>query len=351
MTRLSAHDNWDKVTAEFVRRHAAGEDTDAIIAKLKTKYAGIGPGNQSRLLRLIESKPETPARPATLPDDNPDDDDNLAGKKIFASYTESWSLWEGWNGAKKLTDIPTPNLTLAFVLDGGNGVPKFDGTMDINSYVDQAKAVQAKGGVIRISFGGASGTELAIGVKNDAKLVGSYESVIKMYNTRHIDFDVEGASTADTESIKRRNKAIVTLQKKYPDLKVDYTLATMQTGMAADGIAILKDAAKQGVRVNAVNLMAMDYGNGEKQMGKAAISAAKAAKKQCDDIKLKYSGIGITPMILVNDTAPETFTVDNAKEVTDFAKKTVWVNFIGMWATGRDTKRWDFIKTFNVFNS
>jgi hypothetical protein len=43
--------------------------------------------------------------------------------------------------------------------------------------------------------------------------------------------------------------------------------------------------------------------------------------------------------------------MDNAKEVTDFAKKTPWVNFLGMWATGRDTKRWDFIKTFNAFNA
>ncbi|AGE53701.1 putative bifunctional chitinase/lysozyme [Acanthocystis turfacea Chlorella virus GM0701.1] len=347
MTRISAHDYWNKVTSEFLRRHAAGEDFNAIIAKLKTKYTGIGPGNQQRLRDLITSAPA----PAPTPTPAPAPATGVAGKKIFASYTESWSLWEGWNGAKKLVDIPTPNLTLAFVLDGGNGVPKFDGTMDINSYVDQAKAVQAKGGVIRISFGGASGTELAVSVKNDAKLVAAYESVIKMYNTRYIDFDVEGASTADTESIKRRNKAIVTLQKKYPDLKVDYTLATMQTGMPAECVDILKDAAKQGVRLNAANLMAMDYGTGEKQMGKAAISAAKAAKKQCDDIKLVYTGIGITPMILVNDTAPETFTVDNAKEVTDFAKKTAWVNFLGMWATGRDTKRWDFIKTFNAFNA
>lgn len=342
MTRLEARDHWRKVAAEFVRRHAAGENTNKIIEDLKTRYAGIGPGNQQRLRDLIASAPVVPAVPA---------EGCVASKKIFAPYTESWSLQEGWNGAKKLIDIPTPNLTLAFVLDGGNGVPKFDGSMDINSYVDQGKAVQAKGGVIRISFGGASGTELAISVKNDAKLVAAYESVIKMYNTRHIDFDVEGASTADTESIKRRNKAIVALQEKYPDLKVDYTLATMQTGMSSECVAILTDAAKQGVRVNAVNLMAMDYGNGEKQMGKAAISAAKAAKKQCDDIKLNYAGIGITPMILVNDTAPETFTVDNAKEVTDFAKKTAWVNFVGMWATGRDTKSWEFTKTFTKFNA
>jgi len=273
-----------------------------------------------------------------------------ATKRFFAPYTESWDFWSGWNGAKKLTDIPTKNITLAFVLDGGHGVPKFDGSMDLNTFVSQSKAVQNKGGIIRISFGGATGTDLAVSIHDVNKLVSAYESVITMYNTKYIDLDIEGGNASDTTSIQRRNKAMATLQKKYPDLKIDYTLATMQNGLAQEGINILKDAAKQGVRVNSVNLMAMDYGTGEKHMGAAAISAATATKKQCDAIHLNYSGIGITPMILVNDSAPETFTIENAHQVVDFSNETSWVIFLAFWATGRDTKNWDFMKEFNTFN-
>lgn len=336
MTRLDANKEWNKVTAEFVRRVSSGENEELVIKDLQTRYEGIGPVNQQRLRDL---------KPAPAPGPGPKPSKN----RIFAPYTESWLFWSGWNGAKKLTDIPTKNLTLAFVLDGGHGVPKFDGSMDANIYVPQANEVQKKGGVIRISFGGATGTDLAIGITSVDKLVEAYDSVIKMYNTRYIDLDIEGAATANTSSVKRRNKAMSMLQKKYPDLKIDYTLATMQTGLQNDGISILKDAKAQGVKVNAVNLMAMDYGTGEKQMGKAAISAANAAKKQCDKIGLDYNGIGITPMILVNDTAPETFTVENAKEVVEFSNKTSWVVFLGFWSTGRDTKQWDFMKEFNKY--
>ena len=180
-----------------------------------------------------------------------------------------------------------------------------------------------------------------------------------MYNTRNIDMDIEGAAASDTASINRRNKALVILQKKYPDLKVDYTLSCMQRGLESQGINILKDAKAQGVKVNAVNIMAMCYGTGETQMGKAAISAATATKKQCDDLGLIYNGVGITPQIGKNDTPNETFTIDNAKEVMAFVQKTPWVNFTAFWAVGLDNAQksktpqetWGFTNIFNATNA
>jgi hypothetical protein len=231
--------------------------------------------------------------------------------------------------------------------------------MDVNTFVSQAKAVQAKGGIIRISFGGATGSELAIDIKDVNQLVEAYDSVITMYNTRNIDMDIEGAAASDTTSITRRNKALAILQTKYPDLKIDYTLSCMQRGLESQGINILKDAKAQGVKVNAVNIMAMCYGNNEKQMGQAAISAANATKKQCDDLGLVYSGVGITPQIGKNDTPNETFTIDNAKEVIAFVQKTSWVNFMSFWAVGADNAKssktpqttWEFTDIFNSTNA
>jgi hypothetical protein len=318
-----------------------GEDPDVVIKDLQKRYSGLGPVNQAALKKLLE-----PANPP------------VKISKYFAPYAECWNYWGGWNNAKTLDKIPTKNVTIAFVLSS-NGTPKFDGTMDINTFVGQANAVHAKGGIVRISFGGATGTELALAIKDVNKLVEAYDSVINMYNTRNIDMDIEGAAASDVASINRRNKALVILQKKYPDLKVDYTLSCMQRGLDSQGLNILKDAKAQGVKVNSVNIMAMCYGNGETQMGKAAISAATATKKQCDDLGLDYTGVGITPQIGKNDTPNETFTINNAKEVIAFVEKTPWVIFTAFWAVGLDNAKssktpqemWEFTNLFNATNA
>jgi len=344
--RPDANAAWSKVTEEFLKRCGNGENQDAVIKDLQTKYAGIGPVNQGRLKKLLCDKPCPPVTPDCKP------------KTCFAPYAECWNFWSGWNDAKTLDKIPTKNVTIAFVLSS-NGTPKFDGTMDINTYVSQAKAVQSKGGVFRVSFGGATGTELAVAIKDVNKLTDTYESVIKLYNTRYIDMDIEGPTASDASSIKRRNQSLAVLQKKYPDLKVDYTLACMQSGLQTEGLAILRDAKAQGVKVNAVNIMAMCYGNNEKHMGQAAISAATATKKQCDTLGLSYNGVGITPQIGKNDTPNEIFTVDNAKEVVAFVKKTPWVVFTGFWAVGLDNAQksktpqvtWEFTKMFDSTNA
>jgi hypothetical protein len=340
--RPNVNDKWCEVSTEFLRRCMHGEDPDAVIKDLQTRYSGLGPVNQASLKKLLE--PMNPPAPVI--------------NKYFAPYAECWNYWSGWNGAKTLDKIPTKNVTIAFVLSS-NGTPKFDGTMDINTFVSQAKAVQVKGGIVRISFGGATGTELAIDIKDVNKLVEAYDSVITMYNTRNIDMDIEGAAASDTASIIRRNKALAILQKKYPDLKVDYTLSCMQRGLESQGLNILKNAKDQGVKLNAVNIMAMCYGSGETQMGKAVISAANATKKQCDDLGFVYGGIGITPQIGKNDTPNETFTIDNAKEVMAFVQKTTWIIFTAFWAVGLDNakssktpqEQWEFTNIFNATNA
>jgi hypothetical protein len=93
--------------------------------------------------------------------------------------------------------------------------------------------------------------------------------------------------------------------------------------------------------------MAMDYGDGAApnpsgQMGTFAIDAATATDAQVasalgisDDAA--WSKIAVTPMIGVNDTSDEIFTVANAKQLTAFAasKHLAWLS---MWSAARDTQ-------------
>jgi hypothetical protein len=271
---------------------------------------------------------------------------------VFAPYAESWlSKYEGLT----LDQVPCKWATLAFVL-GADGVPKFDGTMPLNAFVAVTKKIRAKGGDVRISFGGATGTELAVGIHDPDKLFEAYDSVIRTYDAKYIDLDIEGGSAGDAASVSRRNAAMKRLQDKHPDLKIDYTLAVMPSGLDATGVKILLDAKKHGVKVNAVNIMAMDYGIKSKNMGGDAIEAAQATKKQLDTSGIDAS-VGLTPMIGLNDTAPEIFTIADAQAVLEFAQKTPWITFVGFWALGRDRqsvsktpqKDWEFCEIFGKF--
>ncbi|MDI9653871.1 chitinase, partial [Burkholderia cenocepacia] len=94
-----------------------------------------------------------------------------------------------------------------------------------------------------------------------------------------------------------------------------------------------------------VNVMAMDYGPANLDMGAAAISAAQALYSQLDTA-FKSAGqpktnaqlwqmVGVTPMIGVNDVQGETFTLANAQTVLNAAIANGY-GFFGNWSVGRD---------------
>ncbi len=227
------------------------------------------------------------------------------------------------------------------------------------------------GGDVTISFGGENGQELGQSCQDVTSLQEQYQSVIDAYKVTYLDFDIEGASVADAASIDRRNKAIAALQQANANLCISYTLPVMPDGLTADGVNILKNALHNGVKVCVVNVMTMDYGSSvpPNQMGKSAISAAQATEKQLLQINMPAK-IGITPMIGANDSVPETFTLDDGRQLIDFAKQNNYIGLLSMWSLGRDKpcaggatgivssicsglpqqQKFDFIKLFGVFN-
>lgn len=321
------------------------------------------PAKTPKPTKAPKPKPELPPTPAVPsgkrldPHPNPPTPAPIAHSvdaKVFAPYVESWL--SKWNGLS-LDKVPDAKaFTFAFCLSN-RGKPSFDGTMPVDRFLPEAKAIRAKGGDVRISFGGATGRELATDVQDEKALLVAYKSVVDLYKCKYLDFDIEGAAISDTKTNSRRNRVLKKLQDAYPDLKIDFTVAVMPTGVPQEVLTMLKDASSAGIKINSVNIMAMDYYNNPKDdMGKLAISAAQSTKKQLDAAKI-VAGIGITPMIGKNDTN-EIFTLDNAKAVVDFAKATPWVNFLGFWALGRDNSNdtklkiqpFDFTRAFSAFD-
>jgi len=241
------------------------------------------------------------------------------------------------------------NFTLAFVLTSEEGIGwQGRGSIDddtlytasgvMTSILEQVQAIQASGGNITISFGGAAGVEAALAAPNATVLQAQYQSVIDRYNITSIDFDIEGAAVQHQQSITMRDQAIVGLQAANPDLKVSFTLAVLPTGLVADGLNLLQRAMNDGVRIDMVNIMAMDYGqsvDNNGQMGLNAILASEATQQQLAAMGLDAK-IGITPMIGVNDIISEVFTLADARALLDYAANDPDVAMLSMWSVARD---------------
>ncbi|HKN51153.1 MAG TPA: chitinase [Amycolatopsis sp.] len=248
---------------------------------------------------------------------------------------------------------PTPSLsgmsaasgvkgfTLAFVNSFGCKASWF-GAYDPRTawQADEVAKIRNAGGDVKISFGGASGIELAQACSTSAQVAAEYDAVVKAYGLKYLDLDIEGAAVADPTSIARRSQAMKTVQSNNPGLKISLTLPALPSGLTSDGLNVVKSAKNAGVNLDLVNIMAMDYYQGPADQGAKAIAAAKATQAQLKSLyglsdAAAWKKVGVTPMIGVNDSGNEIFYQKDATALVNFAK-TVHLGMLSYWEQGRD---------------
>lgn len=265
-----------------------------------------------------------------------------AGGARFAPYVDT-SLYPAYDLVDTAAKTGVKEFHLAFVTSGGGCAPLWGGVTDLASdkVAAQIGALRAKGGDVRVSFGGAAGRELALNCATSNELAAAYGKVIDQYRLTKVDFDIEGAALPDTAANTRRAQAVAQLQKSHPGLDVAFTLPVMPEGLTQPGVALLADAKKAGVRIDGVNIMAMDYGPAYAgNMGQYAIQAATATQAQIKSVlglsdAAAWKAVAVTPMIGVNDVASETFTVSDATRLVEFAR-TKGIGLLAMWSAARD---------------
>ena len=262
-------------------------------------------------------------------------------EKVFAPYVDVL-LYPAFSVNDAFDQTGQPYYTLAFITADTDCNPAWGGVIALekNYYMDEINALRQKGGDVIISFGGASGTELALCHSDVGALQAAYQSVIDQYQVTWVDFDIEGWAVADRASIDLRNKAIKGLQTANPNLTVAYCLPVLPSGLTRDGLYVLENAKDNGVRVDLVNVMAMDYGDGaapdpEGNMGQYAIDAAAGTYRQAVSLGLDPQ-MGITPMIGQNDVSSERFYLSDAEVLLSWAESTDRVAMLSMWSSGRD---------------
>jgi hypothetical protein len=370
-------DGWDAtvepgatVTVGFETASAgtAGQPGDCTINGAECQAGGSGPGasptasasaapSASATSSAAPSPAPTPSRSASLspsgsatPTPTSSAGAPSGAATSFAPYVDT-SLYPPFSLVSTAKATGVKQFNLAFVVSGGGGgcTPEWGGVTAIGAdqVASQIGALRAIGGDVRISFGGEAGSELAITCTSVSQLQAAYQQVISAYDVNKVDFDIEGAAVDNTAANARRDQALAALQAQDPGLQVSFALPVLPSGLTADGDAVLTGAVQAGVKLSAVNVMAMDYGDGAApnpsgQMGTYAIDAATATDAQVatamgisDDAA--WSKVAVTPMIGVNDTSDEIFTAANAAQLESFAasKHLAWLS---MWSAARDTE-------------
>jgi Cellulose binding domain len=232
------------------------------------------------------------------------------------------------------------SFTLAFITASGCKAMWFNAYDPRTGWqLDEINRIRAAGGDVKISFGGASGIELAQACTDVNALTAEYQAVVSAYALRYIDFDIEGSATAEPASIARRNQAMARLQASNPNLRISLTLPVLPEGLTADGLNVVRTARDAGVIIDLVNIMAMDY----YRTGDYGDFAVTAANNTFAQLKSLYPArtdaqvwrmLGVTPMLGVNDDQ-HIFDQNDARQLVTTATGR-HLGMLAFWEVTRD---------------
>jgi Glycosyl hydrolases family 18 len=275
----------------------------------------------------------------------------------YAPYFETWTsdklpVIASESGARDLTlaFLQTPRRGSCAV--AWNGVRSQE-VKPGGRYTSQIAALRKMGGDVIPSFGGYSadqnGTEIADSCKSVPKIAAAYESVVTAYNVTRLDMDVEARSLNNKAGIARRSKAIAMLQQwaatNHRQLQIVFTLGVEPQGLPGNCLNILKSAVAHGVKITAVNIMAFDYynSNRDSDMGTEAIESLNATHAQLAKLfpdlspgqLWRMEGITLLPGI---DDFPKRTEVTYPSEVQDvlYYARDHPISLITIWAIQRD---------------
>ncbi len=330
-------------TADIVSR--TGLDNDASSIKVAPGFkATLFDGNQQGGASVVFTSGDTSCFPASFNDvlsslrievDNGGGGGGGGGSARFVPYADI-SLGVGSQVAANAKAANLKGITLAFLVDGGctavwgGGLGNVSNAMFPNgtSVKSAIDTLVAQGTAVIISWGGAAGS-IQSSCQTASQVQAMYQSVFNAYpNISGQDFDVEGGINNTVVA-----QALRGLKLANPSKSISLTLPVLPTGLVTAGLNIVNACHAAGFHPDTINVMAMDYGAANDNGGNMLLSAQQAAqstRNQTGDM------IGITPMIGVNDTNTEIFTLANASALATWAKGQSFVNRLAFWSLARD---------------
>lgn len=266
----------------------------------------------------------------------------LAASPLFAPYYDM-NLEVKPTLSEVIAQTGQKVFTLAFALGGGAGCEPLWGAMDPiddPKHLDVIRAAQSQGAEFVIATGGAVGPYLEHMCLTPETLATAYKKVLDTVKATHLDVDIEASVNLDV-----MNKALAQVQRERPEVTVSFTLPVQgdDYGLTpALGVDVLKSAKANGVRVDIVNAMAMEYPSAL-PWGQSVINAGIATMGQMAEIWPEKSQaqlrkmLGITPMIGRNMSG-KIFELAHARQLVEWANNE-HIGLLAFWSIGRDNGR------------
>jgi len=235
-----------------------------------------------------------------------------------------------------------PAITLAFAT-GTCGSETWGGVSGAGWAAENIPQLQAVGLDYVVSAGGAAGTFSCGSTAGMEAFIARYASP----NLVGIDFDIEGGQTAS--DIQSLVDAAAGAQSQYPNLQFSFTLATLAAsdgshgGVNSLGNEVVEAVLGSSLQNYVIDLMTMDYGSASSSVCvvvSGSCEMAQSAIQAVENLEHTYgipaSKIAVTPMIGMNDTTSETFTVTDVDTLTAYAAGNGLAG-LHFWSLDRDT--------------
>ncbi|QDL55715.1 glycosyl hydrolase [Rhodoferax aquaticus] len=232
-------------------------------------------------------------------------------------------------------------VTLAFAI-GECGKEAWDGEVSRNSILATIDSLREANMGYIVSTGGADGVFFC-------DSVAGMDAFVQRYSSTHfigLDFDIEAGQPDEMLAQLARQIALAT--QRYPYLRISFTLATVADTTATkdslniDGQRVMKAIAAAGVKNYYLNLMVMNFGKASpyncvvvaKRCDMVA-SALQAARNVSQRYEIPMNRIELTPMLGVNDFAPNVFTLEDAQRLGQ-AVNSLGMGGLHFWSINRD---------------
>jgi chitinase len=235
-----------------------------------------------------------------------------------------------------------PAITLAFAT-GTCGSETWGGVSGADWAAENVPQLQAADLNYVVSTGGADGTFNCDSTAGMESFIATYASP----NLVGIDFDIENGQTES--EIEDLVDAAAGAQSEYPNLQFSFTLATLAAsdgsyaGVNSLGNEVVEAVLGSGLQNYVINLMTMDYGSASSSVCvvvSGSCEMAQSAIQAVENLEYTYgipaSKIAVTPMIGMNDTTSETFTIADVDTLTAYAVDNGLAG-LHFWSLDRDT--------------
>jgi chitinase len=235
-----------------------------------------------------------------------------------------------------------PAITLAFAT-GTCGSETWGGVSGAAWAAENVPQLHAANLNYVISTGGADGTFSCGSTADMEAFIATYASP----NLVGIDFDIEGGQTES--EIQGLVDAAAGAQSEYPNLQFSFTLATLGAsdgsygGVNSLGNEVVEAVLGSSLKNYVINLMTMDYGSASSSVCvvvSGSCEMAQSAIQAVENLEHTYgipaSKIAVTPMIGMNDTTSETFTIADVDTLTAYAVDNGLAG-LHFWSLDRDT--------------